>query len=78
MPCEEAAALHLIATGLQRGLFIDSSCQIGLVVFLRNFDGHIHAVVLNYSKRKRSVGGWFAHVVYAARRDRGACFRARF
>lgn len=44
------------ASGFQSGIFIDSSCQIGLVVFFRNFDGHVFAVVLDYGKDKWPKG----------------------
>ena len=59
MAREEAAALHLIAPGFQRVRFIDSGRQIGLVVFFRNFDGYVYAVVFNDGKDKGlSVDCW--------------------
>ena len=39
MALEKAAAGKLITPGFHRGLFIDSGCQISLVVFSRNFHG---------------------------------------
>jgi hypothetical protein len=44
MTLEEPAALHLVAPRLNRGLFVETR-QIGLVVFFRNFDGHIRRLL---------------------------------
>ena len=49
MARQETAALHFVAPGFQSVLFIDSGCQIGLVVFFRNFDGYVHAVIVDYN-----------------------------
>jgi hypothetical protein len=56
MTPEKAAALHLVASGFHRGLFIDSGSQISLVGFFRNFDGYVHAVVFNHCENKRPMG----------------------
>jgi hypothetical protein len=53
---EEAAAFEFITAGFHCGIFIDSGGEIGLLIFLRNLDGYVYAVVFNYSEDKGSSG----------------------
>jgi hypothetical protein len=50
MAREESATLHFMAARLQCFLFVNSRCQIGQVIFFRDLDRHVFAVIFNYGE----------------------------
>jgi hypothetical protein len=50
MTGEEAAALHLVASGFEKRIFLDACGLFTLVIFFRNFDDNILPVVFNDGK----------------------------
>lgn len=63
MTLEKAAAFHLVTTGFEGRVFIDSSGQISLVIFFQNLNSYVFAVIFNDVKNERSISRFFVHIL---------------